>query len=151
MNTDRFGILEQHCEPGHLEKFVIGVTDMDRYNPPEVANQANKLISLDNLYRCDIWAYGLLVWENLKDGGCYFDRALVKCPYGFEDSSFEAFDKRELRQCSIRFVKEMYISSHRSMDFARAAICGLYGNVLQMNPAHRASNLMQFPIMTMWK
>ncbi|KAJ5088075.1 hypothetical protein N7456_011691 [Penicillium angulare] len=42
------------------------------YNAPEVANQKNQPIPLEQLHKCDIWAFGLCVWEVLADGEIYF-------------------------------------------------------------------------------
>ncbi|KAJ5286974.1 hypothetical protein N7478_002660 [Penicillium angulare] len=42
------------------------------YNAPEVANQKNQPIPLEQLHKCDIWAFGLCVWEILADGEIYF-------------------------------------------------------------------------------
>ena len=89
---------------GPSKEFQLGSLTCDRYNPPEVIYQTDKPISLDDLPMCDIWAYGLMVWEILKDGDCYFDRGWVKGHDGLEDSLFEAFDKSELRQYSIVVV-----------------------------------------------
>lgn len=122
---------------GTYKEFQLGSLTCDRYNPPEVTYQTDKPISLDNLPKCDTWAYGLLVWEILKDGDCYFDRGWVKDHDGLEDSLFEAFDKSELRQYSIRFVNKMCISSPRNIDFDKAALRGIFRHALQMNPADR--------------
>jgi len=100
---------------------------------------------------CDTWAYGLLVWEILKDGDCYFDRGWVKGHDGLEDSLFEAFDKSELRQYSIRFVNEMCISSHRNIDFDKAALRALFRNALQMNPTDRLTYVTAFSFISTWK
>jgi hypothetical protein len=124
---------------GTSKEFQLGSLTCDRYNPPEVTYQTDRPISLDDLPKCDTWAYGLLVWEILKDGDCYFDRGWVNGHDRLEDSLFEAFDRSELRQYSIRFVNEMCISSPRNIDFDKAALRALFRNAHQMNPADRLS------------
>ncbi|KAJ5946758.1 hypothetical protein N7454_003597 [Penicillium verhagenii] len=42
------------------------------YNAPEVAFQEDRPIPIEQLHKCDIWAFGLCVWEILADGNSYF-------------------------------------------------------------------------------
>jgi Protein tyrosine kinase. len=62
-----------------------------RYNAPEVITQRSQPIPEDQLHKCDIWAFGLCVWEILADGHVYFQRAwqsnpLYERPPSYPDS-----------------------------------------------------------------
>lgn len=46
-----------------------------RYNPPEVGNQDVSPISLVDLPKCDMWAYGLALWEIFQDGATFFKKS----------------------------------------------------------------------------
>jgi hypothetical protein len=137
---------------------------LGRYNAPEVTCQTSREISSEDLPKCDIWAYGLLVWEILKDGTCYFDKSWTTesshfCSSGYvdrasADKSYENFDKNQLRELAIMTVYEMDGGNRRNLgshDFAMAGLRGLFGKTLQVEPAARPSDLMAFPIMTSWK
>lgn len=45
---------------------------MCSYNAPEVELQEIFKIEPENLHKCDIWAYGLSIWELFADGARYF-------------------------------------------------------------------------------
>ncbi|KAH8646463.1 hypothetical protein BGZ60DRAFT_570650, partial [Tricladium varicosporioides] len=67
------------CDFGH--SIILGGDVKQRtyygtllYNAPEVQLQEVFGIEPTLLYKCDIWAYGLLVWEIFADGKLYFSR-----------------------------------------------------------------------------
>jgi hypothetical protein len=47
----------------------------NRYNAPEVQSQTVRNLEPKSLHKCDIWAYGLLLWEILADGASYFKKS----------------------------------------------------------------------------
>lgn len=46
-----------------------------RYNPPEVNYQDTSPIELVDLLKCDMWAYGLALWEIFQDGATFFKKS----------------------------------------------------------------------------
>lgn len=128
-----------------------------RYNAPEVPRQETTQISPENLHKCDIWAFGLLVWEILKDGGRYFDSrwmadtSIIESVGVPEEIAFENFDFSLLRGYAVTFLRQMPNQDSFCGDFAKAALRALLSNTLQIDPVARRSNLKAFPIMTTWK
>ena len=51
------------------------LSNFNRYNAPEVQSQKVRNLEPKGLYKCDIWAYGLLLWEILADGASYFKKS----------------------------------------------------------------------------
>jgi serine/threonine protein kinase len=46
-----------------------------RYNPPEVKYQVASPIDPVDLPKCDMWAYGLALWEIFLDGASFFRKS----------------------------------------------------------------------------
>ena len=126
-----------------------------RYNAPEVNSQEITQISPENLHKCDIWAFGLLVWEILKNGGHYFDQRWIverSATGASNEVSVEtAFDLSLIHEKALAFLREMRSSDSSNGDFVKGALRALLSNTLQMDPVARRSILKEFPIITAWK
>ncbi|KAA8899143.1 kinase-like domain-containing protein [Sphaerosporella brunnea] len=147
----------------HQHKRYCGTS---RYNAPEVADQSHDARSSQDLdlQKCDIWAYGLLMWEVLKDGDCYFDKSWTQDRSHFtdfsgaleaasDDLSFSRFDKSHLRELARGFLKEKFGSMHSvgtGSKLSTAIFCGFLVKTLHMDPAQRPSDLKDFPLLTAW-
>lgn len=60
------------------------------YNAPEVQLQETFGLEPTCLHKCDIWAYGLLVWEIFADGKKYFNRDWERDPrYNSQASAYQ--------------------------------------------------------------
>jgi hypothetical protein len=133
-----------------------------RYNAPEVTAG---VLSSQDLPKCDIWAYGLLVWEILKDGDCYFDKSWIMqgrshstdlsgALQASDDLLFTHFNKSRLQELALTFLKEklgLSRSIGTASGFSPATLRGLLVKTLHMEPASRPCDLRKFPIMTAWK
>jgi hypothetical protein len=156
--------MEHLCELSRFPTVASEHLIFDRYNAPEVACQTTKVIASEDLPKCDIWAYGLLVWEILIDGAHYFDKSWTNDPSHLcrlgcvegacVDTSYENFDKSQLRELAIKSTKNSYQDASMSefcISFAMSALRALFRKTLQVEPAVRPSDLMAFPIMKTWK
>ena len=75
-----FGLSVEPCYHGFradMERDVHYPPGTPLLNAPEVRNQnlSHRLVDIDAAIRADIFSFGLLLWEILKDGQSYFDTA----------------------------------------------------------------------------
>ncbi|KAJ5102940.1 hypothetical protein N7532_003469 [Penicillium argentinense] len=142
------------------------------YNSPEVAQQKTQPILVENLHKCDIWAFGLCAWEILADGQVYFQRSWKHNPQfersarseslatptdseTQEDSSidgddqhvFGRFDLSYLRILAGEFVNNMKIPG---IGFEKGFLRPLMDRTLQVDPSKRVSDLNRLPIIGFW-
>ena len=145
-----------------------------RYNAPEVAAQENLPIPVEQLHKCDIWAFGLCVWEILANGQLYFKRNWLtdstfhrtpsltsssstlsmesksqhENPINEDDQkSFDRFDLSQLRELALNFVDEMIIPG---IGFEKGFLRPLLSGTLQPDPIKRISDLSRMPIIGFW-
>lgn len=142
-----------------------------RYNAPEVAQQKDNPIPLEQLHKCDIWAFGLCAWEILANGQLYFQRSwrrnsLYERPHSMstlltsptsseapddidEDDQhvFGHFDVSHLRALAIDFVNNLKIPG---IGFERGFLRPLMDHTLHVDPAQRISDLSRLPIIVSW-
>jgi ankyrin repeat protein/serine/threonine protein kinase len=74
------GSIAKLCDFGH--SIFLGSENQSQqywgttlYLPPEALFQKSRPIPLELLHKCDIWAYGLALWEILADGRLYFQES----------------------------------------------------------------------------
>ncbi|KAF3392848.1 Ankyrin-3 [Penicillium rolfsii] len=143
------------------------------YNAPEVAEQKDHPIPIEQLHKCDIWAFGLCAWEILADGQLYFQRSWRRNPLYERSSSlsislvsptgseahdefsideddqhvFGYFDLSHLKTLAIEFVNNMKIPG---IGFEKGFLRPLMDRTLQIDPARRISDLSRLPIIVSW-
>ncbi|KAJ5527937.1 hypothetical protein N7513_012096 [Penicillium frequentans] len=141
------------------------------YNAPEVATQKDQPIPIEQLHKCDIWAFGLCVWEILADGNLYFQRGW-KNDLSFQrppsytvssspanskphevsadednQSAFGHFDLFHLKAISIRFLESIKIPG---IGFEKGFLRPLLAGALDVDPIKRISDLSRLPIIGFW-
>lgn len=151
-----------------------------RYNAPEVSKQKDNPIDRANLHKCDIWAYGLLVWELLADGSIYFKkswrhdpafaRSTVDSLSGLSqtdshasgvasgewtEDSIQPEDEGVLGKFDTRHLRNLakqFLNSHlpSSSSFEKSYLRPLFDRTLQEDPAARLSDLTRLPIVGIW-
>lgn len=129
------------------------------------------------MHKCDIWAYGLLVWEILADGALYFkhnwrhDRTYAKpvintsrsdiVPIlgstGSGDSpvartSLKPEDELVFGAFDVKHLQSLACDfvnqiSYVDVKFEKGLLRGLFKTTLQLNPSCRPSDLSVLPIM----
>lgn len=103
------------------------------YNAPEVLDQKLYPIDRENLQKCDIWAFGLLLWEICIGGAEYLTKFN-------EDTSSISPDKfRKLAKASIPGRKQLGAAMFLEIALHRT---------LQDNPAQRAKSMEDIPLFT---
>ncbi|KAJ5806869.1 hypothetical protein N7474_010461 [Penicillium riverlandense] len=143
------------------------------YNAPEVAEQKNQPIPYEQLHKCDIWAFGLCVWEILADGQVYFKRSWRGDPayrrlpsytmstpssasskphdedFAAEDDQnvFGDFDLGNLKGLAVGFLADIKIPG---IGFEKGFLRPLLNGTLQTDPAKRISDLSRMPIIGFW-
>ncbi|KAJ6103208.1 hypothetical protein N7486_005635 [Penicillium sp. IBT 16267x] len=141
------------------------------YNAPEVAAQKEQLIPIEQLHKCDIWAFGLCAWEILADGNVYFQRSwqndlAYKRPPSYtastsdasskprevsaderDQSAFGHFDLFHLKGISLQFLESMNIPG---IGFEKGFLRPLLNGTLDVNPTKRISDLSRLPIIGFW-
>lgn len=138
-----------------------------------MADQKNQPIPIEQLHKCDMWAFGLCVWEILADGQIYFkrswrgDSAYTRPPsykmstasstspknrnkdFAAEDDHniFGDFDLYHLKGLAIGFLADMKIPG---IGFEKGFLRPLLNGTLQIDPAKRISDLSRTPIIGFW-
>ncbi|KAK4210480.1 hypothetical protein QBC37DRAFT_376971 [Rhypophila decipiens] len=119
------------------------------YNAPEVHEQDQYPIASDEMHKCDVWSFGLLVWETFLDGKEYFrhivDEGLVP------DSASEAPCYVEHPETLLDLAKKSIprLTGHAN-SLRRSILCAGLAMALQVDPFQRRSNLVSYPFMSTW-
>jgi hypothetical protein len=101
-------------------------TDFGRYNAPEVEFQDTNKIEREALHKCDIWAYGLCVWELFADGARYFDSSWANHPAYASQVSLDPpkYDSSQPNSPASASSSTEYIQSDASYDLSsRDELC----------------------------
>lgn len=177
------GTIAKLCDFGHSillavenpnELRYVGTT---LYNAPEVAKQKHTPIEWENLHKCDIWAYGLLVWEILADGEIYFKRKWRHDPNfarttkealsgttvgdsrspttgeGTQEESIQPEEEGVMGTFDSRHLGNLaiqYVNAMKLPNFERGSLGPLFKLTLQEDPALRLSDLNRLPIVAVW-
>lgn len=137
-----------------------------------MAEQRHRPIPADQLQKCDIWAFGLCVWEILADGKVYFQRGWLDnsnyrrslthtaspatpTPKTHDDAGssgddqygFGRFDVSHLKSMAIAFLQSMVIPG---VGFEKGFLRPLLNGTLQVDPNQRISDLSRLPIIGFW-
>jgi ankyrin repeat protein len=137
-------------------------------------------ISLGNMQKCDIWSYGLLVWEILADGEWYFkyswrhDPTYARTsntssndvdlhPVGYLQSidisegkfSVEPEDSHVFGSFDVQHLRSLakdFVNKTCSAasQFEKSFLRPMFDRTLRINPDDRPSNLARLPIMRYW-
>jgi ankyrin repeat protein len=164
-----------------METGIYVETDsLARYNAPEVSKQKVTPIDRANLHKCDIWAYGLLVWELLAGGSIYFKKSWRHDPAfarstidslsglsrtdshasgvtsgEWTEDSIQPEDEGVLGKFDTRHLRNLakqFVNSHLppSSSFEKSYLRPLFDRTLQEDPAERLSDLTRLPIIGVW-
>jgi len=147
------------------------------YNAPEVARQKQTPIEWENLHKCDIWAYGLLVWEVLANGEIYFKRKWRHDPNfarttrealsvttlgdsrspitgeGTREESIQPEEEGVMGTFDSKHLRNLAIQFVNTMTFPifeKGCLGPLFRLTLQEDPALRLSDLNRLPIVAVW-
>ncbi|KAI1085262.1 hypothetical protein F5B20DRAFT_137203 [Whalleya microplaca] len=126
-----------------LKQILTWVT---RYNAPEVQNQLSCPIDRTALHKCDVWAFGLLVWETILDGEEYTKR-IADC---------EATSSENGKEPDIQNPEKFLELAKSSLPFSKSNLRDgilrwVLNMTIQVNPAKRISNLAKLPLMSKWQ
>lgn len=142
-----------------------------------MAKQKHTPIDWENLHKCDIWSYGLLVWEILANGEIYFKRkwrhdpnfarttreALSgttlgdsRCPTTGEGTQKESIQPEEegvmgtFDSKHLRNLATQFVNTMKFPIFEKGCLGPLFRLTLQEDPALRLSDLNRLPIVSVW-
>lgn len=158
-----------------MERRITSLTFLCRYNAPEVANQRVEPIPPEQLHKCDIWAFGLCVWEILADGKKYFEFSsgsnhIYERPPPYSDTrstgtspstpishidpldeanqpTLDLFDHSKLENLGVEFVEGLEIPG---LGFEKGMLRPLLKCTLQTDPSKRLSDLTRLPVIGLW-
>lgn len=179
------GSIAKLCDFGH--SIFLGSENQSQqywgttlYLPPEALSQESHPIPPELLHKCDIWAYGLTLWEILADGHRYFDESWclnssflrstapeeAAQPSNVETSlpdtdSLEASGLNADRNLLYQFKRfdlkhlsdlgQSYVDRICPMsDWRRNFLKPLMKLTLNAEPSKRISDLMRSPIISSW-
>jgi hypothetical protein len=142
-----------------------------------VSRQNHTPIEQENLHKCDIWSYGLLVWEILANGQIYFKKkwqhdpnfarttreALSGTTLGnstspttgdaTQEESIEPEEEGVMGTFDSRHLRDLAIRYVKTMNlptFEKGCLPPLFRLTLQEDPAQRLSDLNKLPIVAVW-
>ncbi|KAL9079701.1 MAG: hypothetical protein Q9157_001427 [Trypethelium eluteriae] len=116
------------------------------YNAPEVSTQQSDRLGCSQLYKCDVWTFGLLAWEALLDGDRYIDHLPTR---------------KEAPETSRSLLSSHEFSS--LLELAKSAVPptpgtlqgpffrGLFNLTLKIDSASRTSDLAALPVVSQWQ
>ncbi|KAL4902358.1 hypothetical protein BDW74DRAFT_180863 [Aspergillus multicolor] len=140
-----------------------------------VRRQKKQPIPAEQLHKCDIWAFGLGVWEILADGQVYFRRSWRRDPTYHRSISFPGplggvecrsdvereprsdttsepllgkFDLFHLKEVAKIFLGTLQMPE---VGLETKFLLALFEHTLQVDPAQRLSDLSRLPIVTVWQ
>lgn len=141
-----------------------------------MAKQKHTPIEWENLHKCDIWAYGLLVWEILADGEIYFkrkwrhDRNYARTTHALSGASVgeskspttgDATQEESIQpeeegvmgtfdSKHLRNLAIQFVNTMKFPIFENGCLPPLFRLTLQEDPALRRSDLNTLPIVAVW-
>ncbi|KAI9666468.1 MAG: hypothetical protein M1821_004404 [Bathelium mastoideum] len=115
------------------------------YNAPEVSTQHIHRLTNSRLYKCDVWAFGLLVWEALLNG----DRYIKYITPGREagEASKNPLNGEEFSSV-LQLAKNAVPPTPGTLQ--AALFCGLFNLTLKTEPDCRTADLSALPIVSQW-
>ena len=110
------------------------------YNAPELYTWDGS--SPIDLFKCDIWAFGLLVWEIFLRGKYYFDSLLPSSACARSDQNFGPIDPIILLTTA---------KSSVPVGINRPYLQHLFTVTIRKDPIIRISDLRKLPIISKWQ
>lgn len=114
-----------------------------RYNAPEVEGQTDSPVDRADLPKCDIWAFGLLVWEACIGGQEYLSYLKENQLTADAQVNEPGFDPGDLLQIARRSITWKL----GPPMFLRIAL----QMTLQKDPAMREGDIRKLPLYTRWR